>query len=61
MQEIQELGRISSEIGKKKFLDSDKNFWKIYSRCSKGLSIKDSKWDKSSSENILWKRIRDVL
>ena len=26
MQDIQELGRISSKIGEKKFLDSDKKF-----------------------------------
>ena len=61
MQEIQELLRRTSKIGKKKFLDSDKKFWKIYSRCSKGVNIKHSKWDKSSSENIFLKRIREVF
>ena len=49
MQDIQELERINSKIGKKKFLDSDKKLWKIYSRCSKGVNIKHSKWDKRSS------------
>ena len=61
MQENQKLGRRSSKIGKKKFLDSDKKFWKIYSRCSKGVNIKHSKWDKRSQENgenIFWKRIQ---
>ena len=48
MQEIQELKRKSSKIPKKKFWDSDKKFWKIYSRCSKGVNIKYSKWDKRS-------------
>ena len=42
MQNIQKLGRISSKIWKKKFLDSDKKFWKIYSRCCKGVNIKHS-------------------
>ena len=60
MQENQELGRRSSKIGKKKFLESDKKFWKIYSRCSKGVNIKHSKWDKISSENIFWMRIQEV-
>ena len=46
MQDIQELGRIRSKIGKNKFLDSDKKLKKIYSRCSKGLNIKHSKWNK---------------
>ena len=49
MQDIQELGRISSKIGKKKFLDSDKKFWKIYSRCSKVVNIKHSNREKRSS------------
>ena len=49
MQEIQELGRRSSKIGKKKFLDSDKKVWKIYSRCSKGVNKKNSKLDKRRS------------
>ena len=49
MQEIQELGSRTSKIGKKKFLDSDKKFWKIYSRCSKGVNKKHAKWDKRSS------------
>ena len=49
MHENQELGRISSKIRKTKFLDSDKKFLKIYSRCSKGVNIKHSKWDKRSS------------
>ena len=61
MQDIQELGRISSKIGKKKSLDSDKKFWKIYWRCSKGVNIKHSNWDKRSSENIFWKRIQEVF
>ena len=61
MQEIQELGRISSKIRKKKFLDSDKKFWKIYSRCCKGENTKHSKWCKRSSENIFWKRILEVF
>ena len=61
MQDIQELGRISSKILKKKFLDSNKKFWKIYSRCSKGVNIKKSKWDKRSLENIFWKRIQEVF
>ena len=64
MQEIQELGRRSSKIGKKKFLDSDKKFWKIYSRCSEGVNKKDPKWDKWSlenGENIFWKWIKDVF
>ena len=61
MENIQELGRISSKIWKKKFLDSDKKFWKIYSRCSKGVNIKNSKWDKRSLENIFWKRIQEVF
>ena len=61
LQDIPELRRISSKIGKKYFLNSDKKFWKIYSRCSKGLNIKHLKWDKSSSENIFWKRIREVF
>ena len=55
MQDIHELGRISSKIGKKKFWDSDKKFWKIYSRCSKGVNIKHSRWDKSSSEKYFLK------
>ena len=45
MQNIQELGRRSSKIGKKKFLDSYKKFWNIYSRCSKVLYIKNSHWE----------------
>ena len=49
MEEIQELGRRSSKIRKKKFLDSDKKFWEIYSRCSKGVNKKLSKWDKRRS------------
>ena len=49
IQEIKEFERRSSKIGKKKFLDSDKKFWKIYSRCSEGLHIKHSKRDKRSS------------
>ena len=49
MEEIQELGRRSSKIRKTKFLDSDKKFWKIYSRCSKGVNKKLSKWDKRRS------------
>ena len=49
MEEIQELGRRSSKIRKKKFLDSDKKFWEIYSRCSKGMNKKLSKWDKRRS------------
>ena len=49
MQEIQELERKSSKIGKKKFLHSDKKFWKISSRCSHGMNIKHSKRDKRSS------------
>ena len=61
MQENQVLGRISSKIRKTKFLDSDKKFWKIYSRCCKGVNIKHSKWDKTSSENIFWKSIQDVF
>ena len=61
MPENQDLGRRSSKIGKKKCLDSDKKFWKIYSRCSKGVNIKHSKWDKSSSENIFWYRIQEVF
>ena len=61
MQDIQELGRISSKIGKNKFLDSDKMFWKIYSRSSKCVNIKHLKWDKRSSEKIFWKRIQDVF
>ena len=61
MQDIQELGRISSKIGKNKFLDSDKKFWKIYSRCCKGLNIKHAKWYKSSSENIFCKRIQELF
>ena len=61
MQENQELGRISSKIRKTKFLDSDKKFWKIYSRCSKCVNIKHLKWDKRSSEKIFWKRIQDVF
>ena len=64
MQEIKELGRRSSKIGKKKFLDSDKKFWKIYSRCCKCVNIKHSKWDKRSFENginIFWNRIQEVF
>ena len=61
MQENQELGRKSSKIRKTMFLDSDKKFWKIYSRCSKWLIIKHLKWDKKSSENIFWKRIQEVF
>ena len=64
MQKILELGRRCSKIGKKKFLDSDKKFWKIYSRCCKGVNIKHSKWDKRSSENwinIFWNRIQEVF
>ena len=61
MQEIQELGRRSSKIGKKKFLDSDKKLWKIYSGCCKGVNIKHSKWDKRSSENIFRKRIQEIF
>ena len=61
MQEIQELGRRCSKIGKNKFLDSDKKSWKIYSRCSKGVNIKEPKWDKRSLENIFWKRIQEVF
>ena len=61
MKEIQELERKSSKIGKKKFLHSDKKFWKIYSRCSKGVNIKYSKRDKRSSENIFLKRIEEVF
>ena len=45
MQDIQELGRISSKIGKNKVLDSDKKLIKIYSRCPKGVNTKQSKWD----------------
>ena len=63
MQEIQELESRSSNAGKNKYLDSDKKFWKIYSRCSNGVNIKHSKWDKRSSENrvnIFWKRIKEV-
>ena len=60
MQDIQDLGRISSKIGNKKFLDSDKKFWKIYPLCCKGVNIKYWKWDKRSSENIFWKRIDEV-
>ena len=48
MKEIQELGKRSSKIGKKNLLNSDKKFWKIYSRCFKGVNIKYSKWDKRS-------------
>ena len=36
----------------------------IYSRCSKGVNKKYSKWDKRSSENeenIFWKWINDVF
>ena len=61
MQEIQELGRVSSKIGKKKFLDSDKKFWKIYSRCGKGVNITHTKYDKRRSENIFWKGIQEVF
>ena len=61
MQEIQELGRSSSKIGTKKFLDSDKKVWKIYSRCSKGVNKKHSKCDKRSLENIFWKRTLEVF
>ena len=64
MQEIQDLGRRSSKIGKKKFLDSYKKFLKIYSRCSKTVNIKHSNWYKKNSENginIFWKRIKDVF
>ena len=61
MQDIQELGRISSKIGKKKFLDLDKKFRKIYSKSSKGVNIKHSNWDKRSSENIFGKRIQEVF
>ena len=61
MQEIQKLGRRTSKIRKKMFLDSDKKFWKIYSRCSKGVNIKHSKCDKINSENIFWKRIQVVF
>ena len=61
MPEIQELGRISSKIGKKKFLDSEKKFWMIYSICCKGVNIKHSKWDKRRSENIFQKRIQEVF
>ncbi len=50
MQDIQDLGRISSKICKKKFLDSNKKFWKIYSRCSKGVNIKHSNWDKRGTD-----------
>ena len=46
MQENQELGRRSSKIRKKMFLEPDKTFWKIYSSCSKGVNIKHSKWNK---------------
>ena len=49
MEEIQELGRRSSKIRKKKFLDSDKKFWEIYSGCSEGLNKKLLKWDKRRS------------
>ena len=49
MEEIQELGRRSSKIRKMMFLDSDKKFWKIYARCSKGVNKKHSKLDKRSS------------
>ena len=62
MEEILELGRRCSKIGKKKLVDSDKKFWKIYSSCSKGVNKKHSKWDKRSSENgenIFWKRIKE--
>ena len=62
-EKILELGWRSPQIGRKKFLDSDTKFWKIYSRCSKGVKIKHSKWDKRSSENgenIFWKRIKEV-
>ena len=52
-QENQELGRRSYKIWKKKFLDSDKKFWKIYSRCSKGVNIKHSKWNKEVHKIIL--------
>ena len=61
MQHIQELERISSKIGKKKYLDSDKTFWKIYSRCCKGVNIEHPKWDKRSSENIFCKRIQELF
>ena len=40
MEEIQELGRRGSKIRKTNLLDSDKKFWKIYSRCSKGVNKK---------------------
>ena len=49
LQDIQELGRRSSKIGKMKFLDSDKKFRKIYSKSSKGVNIKHSNWDKRNS------------
>ena len=61
MEEIQELGRRSSKIRKHKFLDSDKKFWEIYSRCSKGVNKKLSKWDKRRSKNIFWKRMKEVF
>ena len=49
MQEIQELRRTSSKIGKKKLLDTDKKFRKINSICFKGVNKKHSKLDKRSS------------
>ena len=64
MQEIKELGRRSCKIGKKKFLDLDKKFRKIYSKSSKGVNIKHSNWDKRSSENrenMFWKRIQEFF
>ena len=64
MQEMKKLGRRSSKIGKKKFLDSDKKFWKIYSRCSNGVNKKYLEWDKGSSENgenIFWMWIKEVF
>ena len=49
MHEIQELGRRSSKMGKKKLLDTDKKFRKIYSICFNGVNKKHSKLDKRSS------------
>ena len=64
MQKIHKLGRRSSKIGKKKFLNLDKKFWKRYSRSCKGVNIKHSKRDKRGSEsgiNIFWNRIQEVF
>ena len=64
MQEIQEFGRRSSKIWKKKFLESYKKFWNIYSRCSKVVYIKNSHWEIRSSGNgvnIFGKMIKEVI